>query len=82
MVRWRLLIKLEMKQHESSGYVTRRELAALLNLTPRCILHLVQRNQIPVIKLSKRKHLFEVEAVKDAIKRHETPALHGDQYDA
>jgi len=61
-------------QINSEGYVTRRQLADILNISPRLITRLMQSSQIPHIRLSSRKHLYQVEAVRKAIAMHEIPS--------
>ena len=67
----------ETKQGTTGSYVSRRQLASILSLSPKCISRLMHRKQIPYIRLSPRKHLYDVEAVKHAIKQYEIPASRG-----
>lgn len=55
------------------GYVTRRQLAEILNVSPRLISRLMRANKIPHIRLSERKHLYQVDDVRAAIAQHEVP---------
>jgi hypothetical protein len=64
----------ELTQIKTEGYVTRRQLADILNVSPRLITRLMRASQIPHIRLSHRKHLYEVEAVRRAIAKHEVPS--------
>ncbi len=64
----------ELTQIKAEGYVTRRQLADILNVSPRLITRLMRASQIPHIRLSSRKHLYQVEAVRRAIARHEVPS--------
>lgn len=64
----------ESNQINTEGYVTRRQLADILNVSPRLITRLMRASQIPHIRLSHRKHLYQVEAVRRAIAKHEVPS--------
>ena len=64
----------EVTQIKAEGYVTRRQLADILNVSPRLITRLMKSSQIPHIRLSSRKHLYQVEAVRKAIAMHEIPS--------
>ena len=64
----------ELTQINPEAYVSRRQLADILNVSPRLITRLMKSSQIPVIRLSRRKHLYQVEAVRKAIAMHEIPS--------
>ena len=64
----------EVTQIKAEGYVTRRQLADILNVSPRLITRLMKSSRIPHIRLSSRKHLYQVEAVRKAIAMHEIPS--------
>ena len=64
----------EVTQIKAEGYVTRRQLADILNVSPRLITQLMKSSRIPHIRLSRRKHLYQVEAVRKAIAMHEIPS--------
>ena len=64
----------EVTQIKAEGYVTRRQLADILNVSPRLITQLMKSSRIPHIRLSSRKHLYQVEAVRKAIAMHEIPS--------
>lgn len=49
--------------------VKKRELAARLGVSPRTVDSWLQRRLIPVVKLSPRLSLFELDAVKAALDR-------------
>ena len=68
------MINKEVTQIKTEGYVTRRQLADILNVSPRLITRLMKSSQIPHIRLSSRKHLYQVEAVRKAIAMHEIPS--------
>tara|TARA_Y100001968_G_C19416790_1_gene749447 strand:- start:89 stop:367 length:279 start_codon:yes stop_codon:yes gene_type:complete len=63
----------ETNHINTEGYVTRRQLAGILNVSPRLITRLMKTNVIPHIRLSSHKHLYQVEAVRRAIAMHEVP---------
>jgi excisionase family DNA binding protein len=52
-------------------------LAQKLNLTRRQIYDLVRENRLPVIRLTKRKLLFDEDHVEAALRRAETPVIEG-----
>jgi excisionase family DNA binding protein len=54
-----------------------RGLAQKLNLTRRQSYDLVRDNRLPVIRLTKRKLLFDEDHVEEALRRVETPAIEG-----
>jgi hypothetical protein len=68
------MINKEANQINTEGYVTRRQLADILNVSPRLITRLMRSSQIPHIRLSSRKHFYQVEAVRRAIAKHEVPS--------
>jgi hypothetical protein len=68
------MINKETTQIKAEGYVTRRQLADILNVSPRLITRLMKASKIPHIRLSSRKHLYQVEAVRRAIAMHEVPS--------
>jgi hypothetical protein len=53
--------------HIEPQLVKKRELARLLSISPRFLDDLIAQRAIPFLEVSPRLHLFDVEAVKDAL---------------
>jgi len=59
----------KVSQSDAQGLVTKRELAAILRLSPRTIENLAKRRAIPVCRLSARCVRYSLDAVLRALGR-------------
>ncbi len=56
---------------EDHQKLTIKELAALLNVSPRCVQRWAQQGKIPVLRLSRRCSRFDLKSVERALSRYE-----------
>lgn len=53
--------------HATSRLIKKKELASLLSISPRTVDDLVAKREIPYLALSPRLHLFDIDAVRQAL---------------